>query len=187
MSDRLRRRDADHLRQRKPAERPAGGGEDDLFHLVGVVEVEHLVDGAVFRIDGHQRCAAAGDLGHHQAAGANQALLVGEADDGAAPYRRHRRRQSGGAHDRRHDLVGRQACRIDDGIVAGGDLDTGPGEPFLQLRIARGIGDDGAPRPEPPRLVGEQRDVAVGGNRHDIEGAGVMFDQLDGIGADRPG
>ena len=67
-------------------ERAARGGQDQPSHPSRRA-VEHLEDGVVLAIDRQQRGAVPPHLGHHQRAGADQALLVGEGDHGAAPDR----------------------------------------------------------------------------------------------------
>src|SRR3546814_17539673 len=51
---RLGRRDRGHLGAAQGAERAAGGGEDEAVDALRPVEVEHLEDGVVLRVDGQQ-------------------------------------------------------------------------------------------------------------------------------------
>ena len=143
MGHRLLGRRLCHGLHRRLAERPARGGEHDLLDALCALEVEHLVDGIVLRIDREQRRAAALDLGQHERAGADQALLVGEADDGASRGCRERGPEARCADDPGHDEIG--GC--------GGGLDQGFGacrcdglracERLFEGTVKRGIADDG--------------------------------------------
>ena len=60
---------------------------------------------------------------HEQAAGADQAFLVGERDGRAALDRGHGRLEADGAADRRHHPVGRTLRRFHQRLLAGGGFD----------------------------------------------------------------
>src|SRR3546814_3727053 len=62
-------------------------------------------DTTLFR--SQQPCAAAGDLRHHELAGADETFLVGKGDDRTPSDGGKRRTQAGGADDRGHHPVGR--------------------------------------------------------------------------------
>ena len=65
---------------------------------------------------------------HEQAAGADQAFLVGERDGRAALDRGQRRLQSDRAADRRHHPVGRTLRRFDQRGLAGRRFDAAAGQ-----------------------------------------------------------
>ena len=183
----LFRRGLGHGLHRRLAERPARGGKHDLLDALAALEVEHLVDGVVLRIDRKQRRPAALDLGQHERAGADQALLVGEADDGALRGCCERRPEPGCADDAGHDEIGGRGGGFDQGLRAGGCGRLGPGERLLEGAVERGIADDGLLGADRTGLFGEALDAALGGQRLDLERARVARDQVDGVAADRAG
>ena len=141
MLQRLFRRRRLDLLPRPGAERSARRGEDyalDVLARPGAERLEHRV---VLGIDrqhgGAGRCGAA----HEQAAGANQAFLVGERDRRAALDRRKRRLQSDRTADRRHHPVGRTLRRFDQSIFAGRGFDAEPDKRILEFAIGGGIGN----------------------------------------------
>ena len=58
------------------------------------------------------------DLGQHERAGADQAFLVGEADDGASRGGRERRPEPCCADDPGHDEIGRRRRGLDQGLAS---------------------------------------------------------------------
>ena len=67
------------------------------------------------------------------------------------------------------------------------DLDPGAGQRLLQRGIFRRVGDRGEARVRAPRLLGQQRRVAVRGQRLDGELVAVAQQQIDRAAADRAG
>ncbi len=113
-----------------------------------------------------------GHLPHHQRAGADQRFLVGEADQGAAADGGQRRLEPGGADDRRHDPVRPDALRgFDDGGTAGGRrrCRCRRGRPSACRNVL--VADRDEARLQPQRLLDQQIDIAMGGQRLDPVGA----------------
>ena len=121
MRKRLGRRDARQLRARAPAEGAARRGNPQARHLARVLADEALVDGAVLRIDGHERTggavrrgraghAAAGvHLGgqrHDEVAAHHEGFLVRERQHLARAQRVVAGAQTRRAHERVHHHVG---------------------------------------------------------------------------------
>ena len=100
MAQRLLGRGGVDLRARPGAERAARGGEDDALDVLAAAGAERLEDRVVLGIDRQHGGAGLGRRAHEQAAGADQALFVGERDGRAALDRRQRRLQSDRAADR---------------------------------------------------------------------------------------
>ena len=78
------------------------------------------------------------------------ASLLASATELAAPDRRQRGGEAGGAGDRRHRPVRLQRRGVHHRIGPGGGFDAGAGQRVAQLGIGRGIGDHGE--------LGAQRD-----------------------------
>ena len=159
MLERLLQRDLLHLRERPGAERAAGGGEHDAAHVLAPTRAQGLKDRVVLGIDRQHDGACRGRASHEQRAGADQALLVGERDGGAALDRGERRSQTGRAGDRGHDPIGRPLRRLDDGRLASTGLDARTGQRILELAIAD-------PDRRPPRSAPRVRARAAPDRRH---------------------
>ena len=185
VGDGLFRRRLRHGLHRCLAERSARGGQHDLLHTVRALEVEHLVDGVVLRIDREQRRPAALDLGQHERAGADQALLVGKPDDGSLRGRRECGAKPGRADDPCHDEIGGRGCSLDQGVRSCSCRRLGAGERFLEGAVERGVADDGLLGADRARLLGEALHAALGGQCLDLERSRMAGDQVDGVAADR--
>src|SRR5262249_17023661 len=85
------------------------------------------------------RAAAGGGGRGGQVAGADQGLVVGKRDGGAALGRGQRRPQPGSAGDRAHDPIGRPLSRLDHRLLACPGRDPRARERRLELVVERGI------------------------------------------------
>ena len=151
------------------------------------LEVEDLEDRVVFAVHRQQRGAAVPHEVHHQRTGADKAFLVGECDDGTAARGGERRLQAGGADDRGHDPVGGPLSRLDDSLGSRGNFDPGAGKRIAQRLIPCGIGDHRQFWTQGPRLLGQMRDVAPGGERLDHISVRVARYQFHRVASDRSG
>jgi hypothetical protein len=133
--------------------------------------------------------AGAGLLGplHEDVPGADQALLVGERDGGAAIDRGKRRLQSGRTADRRHHPIRRPSGRLDDGALPGPAFDPGSSQRVLELGKLRRIGNRSEPRAELLGELGQPLDVAVRGQRLDPVTVARATQQIHRAVANRAG
>jgi hypothetical protein len=151
----LFRRRPGHFGQRPFPKRSAGRCQYDALDGFAAVLLQDLKDRVVLGIDRKQGRTTAGHLGHHEFAGADQGLLVGQGDHGAASDRRQGRRQTGRADDRGHDPVGRALGRFDQGLRACRYFDPGAGEGRLEIAVTALVADHDQLRSQPPCLFGE--------------------------------
>ena len=77
---------------------------------------------------------------HEQAAGADEAFLVGQRDHAAPLDRGERRLEPGCAGDCRHDPIGRTLGGFDQGTWTRCGLDPAPRKILLEVPIRAGIG-----------------------------------------------
>jgi len=109
---------------------------------------------------------------------------------GAAPGCGERRRQSGGADDGGHDPVGIRRGRLQQRLATGSGHDARSGQRILQRGVVGVIGGDGHTGAKILRLAGQKLDVAVAGDRHEVEGVpaaelGQDIQRVDPDGAGR--
>ena len=130
---------------------------------------------------------AALDLGQHERAGADQALLVGKPDDGALRCGCERGPEPGRADDPGHDEVGGRGGGLHQSLGACGCNRLGARELLLKGAVEGGIADHRLPGADLARLFGEAIDAALGGQRLDRERPRMAGDQIDGVAADRAG
>ena len=110
--------------ERPSAERAAGCSKHDAPDVLTPAGAERLENRIVLGIDRQDRGAFGGGAPHEQRACANQALLIGKRDRGAALCGRKRRRQACRAGDRRHDPIRRPLRGLDNRRLAGGSFDA---------------------------------------------------------------
>ena len=106
MLQRLLRRDALELVQRKLPERPARSRQPDKLHFVVRAHAQALVHGVVLAVDGQDGHVALARSGGQDLARGHHALLVGQAHWFAGQNGRMRRLQSGHADDGRNHKIG---------------------------------------------------------------------------------
>ncbi len=187
MGDRLLRRDRGHGGAVERAERAARRRQNDALDGVHALGLERLEDRIVLRIHRQQGGARAVDLGHHERAGRDQRLLVGEGDVAAAPDSGQRRRQTGGTDDRDHDPVRRPVGRLDNRSGAGRGLDACPSQGGAQRRVLGLVGNDGQLGADADGLLGQALGTAMRRQGFDCEGLGRALDQVQGVAADGAG
>jgi hypothetical protein len=164
VGQRLLGRDVVEVLPAAAAERPAAGGEDQSTHLVRRTAVQALGQRAVLAVDGDD-LAGRGQAGDHRSAD-DQRLLVGQRQGVAGLERGDRGPQPHGPGDAVEHDVALQAGGLDGGVLP---------EPV----VGRGeLGD----------LLLEQLLLGAPGREgHDPEAVGVAADDVEGLGADRPG
>ena len=183
----VRRRHMLQLLVASAEKRPAGAGQPDAPHLVPVpAPLQTLEHRAVLAVHRHDLRAVLRRRGHHQLAGADQRLLVGQRDALALFDGRQRGLQPHAAHD-----GGDHRVRLGHGggsqkaFLPCHDLYSGAPEPLFQLQRRIFVIQHRKARHELPRLPLQQVDLRVGGQcRH---GYSLLPDHLQGLPSDGAG
>ena len=186
--DRLLERDVAHLIDAALAERPAAAGQRDLLDALDPLEIEALPDRVVLAVDRQQRRAVRRDFLHEEAAGADQYLLVGEGDDArrAAPRPGSARVPAAPTIPAITQSAGRSAASTSASAPHAAAMPE-PDSASFSAPYSAGSAIAANRAFELPRLLGQQRRVAVGGQRLDGEFVAVAQQQIDRALADRPG
>lgn len=168
---------------------PPEADQDDSFDGMALIVLQHLEDRIVLAVDGEQLAAALLDRVDEEAASRDETFLVGKRDIGTAPRRCKRRGQTRIADDCRHHPAGVALGRFDQAAATGADRDPAAGKRRFELLIkivVRGHRQFGA---EPARLFGKKRDIAVSGQRDDLEtiSPAQPVDDVERVCADRTG
>ena len=143
------------------------------------------MDRAVLGVDRHDlgtggRPGALDDRGTR-----DERLLVGERQPPPRLECRHGDREAGEPDDSVDHHVGRHR-RGDQAVGAGQHLGASWHQ-LGQLGCERGIADRDQGRMQRPGLLGQQVDGALRGQRNHLEATAARLDDLDRLGADRPG
>ena len=184
---RLRRRGTRQTLRAPGAERAARCREHDRLDALGLRAGERLQCRGVLAVDGKKLGAGLRDGRHEHLARGHEAFLVGERQAPALPRRLERRLEPGRADDRRQHAVGRLGGSGNDGSGPGGDSCCGPGKQRLELAVEPRIADHGEAGVGLARGLGELGDAALRGDCHDLEGIGVVRDEIEGASADGAG
>ena len=187
MFQRLRQRRLLDVRSRPGAEGSAGGGDDDANQFLAVAGTQGLEQRVVLGIRRQDAGPCFGGALHEEVAGAHQALLVRERHRRAAVDGGECRFQPGCAADRGHHPVGGARGRFNDGTLAGAAFGARPGQGFLQLGKARGIGYGRKPRIEFFGQFRKRLHIAVGSQRLDPVALARAAQQVHRAVADRAG
>ena len=153
------------------AERAARGGQHDALDAFGRRAAQRLQRRRMLAVDGQQLGAGIGHGRHEHVAGGDEAFLVGEGQPPPLPRGLEGRLEACRADDRRHDAVGRLGGGCDDGRRPGrGARCRVPGQRRPQLVVTRRVADHGEARMRAARRLRQRRDVALRGERDDLEG-----------------
>ncbi len=168
-----------------------GGGEPDLFDLVGGAAAEALVDGVVLGVDGEEIDGVLAGGGEDEIAGGDEALLVSEADGFAAEDGGVGGFEAGDADDGGDDEVGvgmggyadRAGCAVDDFYAGDGGFAEARGE-----RVGKLPGGDGDELRPPAFALGEGNvEVGAGGQGYRMKAVRVGLAEAEGALADGAG
>ncbi len=189
MRERLVRRDRPEILAAPPAERAAARREHEPVDLPRHPGTQALGDGGVLGVDGNDLTGRRRP--DDQWAADDEGLLVRQGQRAASPQSGERRLESGRAVDTVEDDVGSLSGQRARGGRPHHDPDAaGPG-PLQRvadglLGVLAGHADDADP--QPCGLLGQQLGPAtLRGEGDDTEPVGVAHDDVDGLGADRPG
>ena len=163
--------DPHELLPREAAERAAARREHQAAHLASFAAPEALVERRVLGVDRHDLTAAASTSPVHDGSPGDQALLVGEGESLSRLERADRRRKPGEAHHSIEDDVG---------VGQRGEL----AQDIRPVDAAAGAISRNA---ELGGLAGEQLVVATSGERNDFVAVAVFANDVERLGADRPG
>ncbi len=169
------------------AERSAGRGQNDALDIIAVAAAERLKQRIVLAVDRQDRRAGRCGAAHEEAAGANQALLVGKRDRCAAFDRGERWPETCRSADRGHQPVDRTGRRFLQSIRSGRRFNSRSGQRRLELGICRGLGHDRDARLKLACELREARHVAPGTERLDPEAVAIGTKQINRARADRAG
>jgi hypothetical protein len=165
----------------------SGVGDDHPPHVLTTGPAHGLEQRIVLGIDRQHGRPGGGRAPHEQAAGANQALLVGERDDGAALGGGECGFEPRGPGDRTDHPLRRALGGLDDSARPGRRFDAGAGERVFQFAIGGRIADRGKTGAELARKRSESCRIGIGAERlHPIIRA-LALEQIHGAGADRAG
>ena len=168
------------------AERPARGGQDHPLDLAGALAAQRLEDGAVLAVDRDQPGAV---RGAGAAASARRRRPCSPCWRAPAPRRAAPARAPAPAPPRRRSPTSPSRPARPPRRRAP------PARPPRAMPLPSSAASSSASRagsavtatrgPQPPRLLGEQRDVAAAGQRHHLVGLGpaLRLEQRDGVAA----
>ena len=179
-----------HARQRPLAERAAGGGEDQPVEVAPRRVAEELEEGAVLAVDrAAAACRCSAQVRRSSAPAQTRLSLLASAR--TPPWRAS---SSPGARPAAPTIADIPQST---GSAAAAHSASGPASARTPLpasasaerRAPAGVGRHRDPRAEPPRLLGEQRDVGAAGQRHDLVAlaAALRLDERHRVLPDRPG
>ncbi len=128
----------------------------------------------MFGIDRDHRAARGLGHGEQLRPGADQALLVGQGDDGACAGGRDGGFEPRDADDGRHHPVGLQLGGLDHRLAARGDVQARAGEALAQLGQLALVLDHHQFWAPLAGLLGQFLGIAAGGQRHQLDLAGAF-------------
>ena len=121
--------------------------------------------------------------------GGDEAFLVGERDVGASCCGLQSGRKTRRADDRGHHPARLHIGGLVQTACAGGHVDARPRQEVLERHVLALVGGHGKLCPGAPRLFGQQVEIAVAGQRHDLEtvAAAELVNHVQRVHTDRAG